>query len=186
MKFGIRELIFLNLMIGLVAAAYFFVFKPAFDKRQTLVNDTISKRSALANLRSSTAGIKDLGKRIDDLQQAITFFEGKLPKEQDMDEVLRKVTEGAKKNSLDTRTFKPGKKEQAASYCEMPIEIRLAGDFSGFYTFLLQLENLPRITRLTQMKLEKISERDGEMSASLTLSIFFVPDPSRGATAAAN
>ena len=26
----------------------------------------------------------------------------------------------------------------------------LAGDFNGFYAFLLQLEKLPRITRVTQ------------------------------------
>ena len=50
------------------------------------------------------------------------------------------------------------------------------GDFNGFYAFLLQLEKLPRITRVSQMKLEKISERDGEMTAQLTLSIFFEPE----------
>ena len=51
----------------------------------------------------------------------------------------------------------------------------LSGDFNGFYAFLLQLENLPRITRITQMKLEKINEHDGDATAQITLSIFFEP-----------
>jgi hypothetical protein len=54
--------------------------------------------------------------------------------------------------------------------------LSLSGDFNGYYAFLLQLEKLPRITRVTQMKLEKINDRDGEMQAQLTLSIFFEPD----------
>ena len=59
------------------------------------------------------------------------------------------------------------------------IQLSLAGDFNGFYAFLLQLEKLPRITRVSQMKLEKIDERDGEMQAQMTLSIFFEPDTGR-------
>jgi hypothetical protein len=52
----------------------------------------------------------------------------------------------------------------------------LAGDFNGFYVFLQQLENMPRITRVTHMNLTKMAERDGAMQAKLTLSIFFEPD----------
>ena len=52
----------------------------------------------------------------------------------------------------------------------------LSGDFNGFYSFLLQLEKLPRITRVTNMSLSKITDRDGEMNATMTLSIFFEPD----------
>jgi hypothetical protein len=54
--------------------------------------------------------------------------------------------------------------------------MNLAGDFKGFYAFLLQLEKLPRITRVSQMKLEKIDDREGEMTAQMTLSIFFEPE----------
>jgi len=61
----------------------------------------------------------------------------------------------------------------------------LAGDFNGFYVFLQQLENMPRITRVTHMNLTKMIEKDGSMQAKLTLSIFFEPDAggSRVATA---
>jgi len=63
--------------------------------------------------------------------------------------------------------------------------MNLSGDFNGYYSFLLQLEKLPRITRVTQMNLQKISDRDGEMQAQMTLSIFFEPDTG-GAVAGTN
>ena len=179
MKFGFRELIFLTLMAGLVGAAYFFVINPLYVKRQAYIKDTDEKKSQLANLQQSTAGISDLGKRIDELQKAITFFEGKLPQERELDKILREVAEKADKNNLATKTVKPDKAQRGPNYSELPITINLAGQFDGFYTFLLELEKLPRITRVTQMKLEKINERDGEMCAQVTLSIFYEPDTAK-------
>jgi hypothetical protein len=51
---------------------------------------------------------------------------------------------------------------------------------------MLQLEKLPRITRVTQMKLQKLNERDGEATAQITLSIFFEPDTNSKSVASAN
>jgi type IV pilus assembly protein PilO len=181
MKFGLRELIFVKLMVGLLLASYFIVFAKATEKKKALFADIQAKEAALANLKQSTIGIDDLGKKIDELQKAITFFEGKLPQEREVDKILREVWQMAETNSLQTRTVKPSKTERGASYNEQPIEMSLAGDFTGFYSFLLQLEKLPRITRLMKMNLQKINEHDGEMTASLTLSIFFEPDAAASA-----
>jgi len=70
------------------------------------------------------------------------------------------------------------KSQRGSNFSEQPIQLSLSGDFNGYYSFLLQLEKLPRLTRITEMKLEKISERDGEMTAQMTLNIFFEPDTS--------
>ncbi len=50
----------------------------------------------------------------------------------------------------------------------------ISGDFPGFYAFMLDLERLSRITRVPEMKLEKLRNgKDGQMEAAFTLSIFF-------------
>ena len=181
MKFGLRELIFLKLIVGLLLASYFFVFAKAAAKKKDLLADIQTKQAALANLKQSTVGIDDLGRKIDELQKAITFFEGKLPQAKEVDKILKEVWQMAEANSLVTKTVKPSKSERGPSYSEQPIQMSLGGDFTGFYSFLLQLEKLPRITRLTQMNLQKVNEHDGDMTAQLTLSIFFEPDASASA-----
>lgn len=174
MRLGIKELIFVVLMGGLLACAWLFVFKPDAAKVASLDADTVKKRRALAELRSNTAGIQDLEKKIDELQEAINFFESKLPKEKELDKILESVTTKAKEHNLHTKTFKTGKIENSAGYSEQPIQMTLQGEFkNGFYAFLLDLEKLSRITRVSQMKLEKMTSKDGEMTANLTLSIFF-------------
>jgi len=176
MKFGIRELILVSAMVALLICSYFFVFAKSNAKRESLKKDITQWRTELANLNQATAGIDDVGKKTEEFQKAIEFFENKLPAEKEMDKILKEVWQMAEANSLQTKTVKTLKSERGPNCSEQPIQMNLAGDFYGFYSFLQQLEKLPRITRVSQMKLEKIDERDGEMTASLTLSIFFEPD----------
>jgi len=185
MKFGFRELLFLSLMVGLVVAS-FFVFNKSKTKRDTLVAETAQKKKILGDLKQSTAGIVDWNQKIAELKQAISFFEGKLPQEKEVDKILKEVWQMAEQNSLQTRTVKTLRTERAASYSEQPIEMSLSGDFNGFYVFLQQLENMPRITRVTSMALTKITDHEGQMQAKLTLSIFFEPDTGGSNVASSN
>ena len=65
---------------------------------------------------------------------------------------------------------------------ELPLKTVIEGNFDGFYQFLLDLESLPRITRVHQLKILKLGmgPRDndqitvgGAMRAEFTLSIYF-------------
>lgn len=192
MRFGIRELIFVSLMLGLLVSTWIFVFKKADARRTSKLNDIEQWDKQLNNLRRASSGIDDMGRKIAELQKAIDFFASKLPAAKEMDKVLTEVSQMADANSLQSKTVKSLKTERGISYSEQSIQMSLSGDFNGFYSFLLQLEKLPRITRVTNMNLQKINDRDGEMQAQLTLSIFFEPDtgatgspdsPTRGTSA---
>lgn len=176
MKFGIRELLFVCVMLGLLGVSYFRIIVKKNEERVALEADTAQMHEKLGRLQEATAGINDLSRKIDDLQKAITFFESKLPQAKEVDKILKEVWQMAETNSLTTKTIRTLKSERCANYSEQPIQMSLAGDFTGYYEFLLQLEKLPRITRVTQMNLQKITDNDGEMQAQMTLSIFFEPD----------
>jgi len=173
MKIGIRELIFLTVMLGILGGSYFFVFKPASRKRADLVAKIEKRKKELADLRTATSNVSDIERKIKELEQAIRFFEDKLPEQKELDTILKDVWQRADRAMLTTRTVRTLKSETYAGYTEQPIELSLAGDFQNFYTFLLELEKLKRITKLKSMKLDKIMDRDGAMHAQMTLSVFF-------------
>jgi type IV pilus assembly protein PilO len=175
MKFGVRELVFVCVLLGMLAWTYMDFMRKQTERRGLEAN-TEQIRTELVQLKQATAGIEDLGRKIDDLQKAIDFFESKLPQEKEMDKILAEVSQMADANALQTKTVKTLKSERTANYSEQPIQMSLSGDFNGFYAFLLQLEKLARITRVTQMNLQKIDEHDGQMQAQMTLSIYFEPE----------
>jgi Tfp pilus assembly protein PilO len=51
--------------------------------------------------------------------------------------------------------------------------MELVGNFSSFYSFLLELEKLPRIIKIRELKLDKEKITEGQISADFILSIFF-------------
>ena len=175
MKFGIREIIFFNLMLGLLGASWWFGFKKVAERKEQLQAEVTIKQKELADLEEATADVADLQKQIDDLQKAIDFFESKLPREKEVNDLLREVSRAAESSRLEIRQFEPQQTQRGSHYSELPVRIVLAGDFEGYYAYLLELEKLARITRVTEMKLKKVADRNGAMEAEMTLSIFFEP-----------
>lgn len=164
------------LLLGGGVGAFYYLYVVPTTREDVEHGKVIEdRRRALADLDRSTAGIDDINRKIKDLQDAVHFFESKLPKEKEVETVLEQVWKMAEANSLQAKTIRNGKTERNANYSVQQIDIDLAGDFNGFYLFMQQLERLPRLTRVEAMSLNKISDHDGEMQAKLTLSIFFEP-----------
>ena len=116
MKLGRREILFLTVMLGLIVCTYVFVFHKSNEKRAQLLKQTQERQQTLESLRQATAGIDDLNRKIADLQEAIHFFESKLPQEKEIHNVLQEVTQKADQNGLQTKTFKSLKLERNANY----------------------------------------------------------------------
>jgi type IV pilus assembly protein PilO len=176
MKLGIREILFFMVMLGVLGSAYFFIFSKANAKREAWEADALAKQRDLSNLKTVTAGISDVSRKINDLEAAIKIFDGKLPQARDVDMILQQVSQISQSCGLVTRTVRPDRSITTANYSEEPITLSLTGSFEGFYQFLLNLEKLPRLTRVTKMNLTKINDTEGQMTAELTLSIYFNPD----------
>ncbi len=183
MQFGSREVIFLIVLLVVPVASYFYVFKPRNHEIRQAQIEVENKQAKLDNLREVTEKIDDIGLAIDQGRAAIQLVEAKLPSARDVEVILEDVWELAASSRLSVKSIKSEKPVPAAGYMEQPLKIAMEGRFDGFYTFLLALESLPRITRIHELKLErKTSGRSGDnedpsgvMKADFVLSIYFEP-----------
>ncbi|MCC7193073.1 MAG: type 4a pilus biogenesis protein PilO [Phycisphaeraceae bacterium] len=185
MRFGMREMLFLLVLLALPAASYFFVFEPRNKQINEARREVKQKQAKLEQLEAATRNIADLGVEIDKLSEAIQVFEQKLPAEREVEVILKQVWELAARHNLTPKSIRTDKPVPAAGYSELPIRLTILGDFDGFYSFLLDLEKLKRITRMPQMTVKKIPPQEGQMQADFVLSIFFEAqnrgdDPGKG------
>lgn len=184
MRFGLREFIFFIVLLAVPAASYFYLFKPRNEDIAKAKAEIAIKQANLSKLAEVTARIEDIGYAIERGRESIELIETKLPSEQDVEGILEQVWQIAKRNGLTVVSVKSEKPVPAALYMELPLKVVMMGHFDGFYQFLLELENLPRITRLPQLKLERAKSKGsssteevpaGWMKADFTLSIYFEP-----------
>ena len=187
MRFGIREAIFFVVLLAVPVVSLFYVFKPRNAEIRQARDEISVKQARLDKLAEVTAHIDDLGLAIEEGRESISLIEAKLPDEQDVEGILEQVWQITATNQLSVLSVKSDKPAPAAQYRELPLKMVVEGQFDGFYQFLLELEKLPRITRIHELHLERVSVRGrnnpvpGLMKAEFVLSIYFEPNPSSAA-----
>ena len=173
MTSGLRQAIFFVLLVGVAAIGYQGMIRPANRKLAEAKQKLEGKRAKLADFEEATGNTEDLNKQLEQLQEAVRFFESKLPPTSEVHKVLEQVTVIAQKQGLKPKTIKTLQPKDNSGYVEQPLNMKLVGNFTSFYSFLLELEKLPRIMKLRELKLEKERTGEGEIGAEFILSIFF-------------
>jgi len=170
---GFRKAVFFVLLVGVAIAGYQYMIKPANKHLFEAKERVLDKLDKLDEFEKATAAAEGLTKQLEQLQEAITFFESKLPPTSEIDKVLRDVTVIAQKQGMRSKTFQTLKKKDNSGYIEQPLKMGLVGNFNSFYSFLLELEKLPRIMKIRELRLDKEAKNEGQIEADFIVSIFF-------------
>jgi type IV pilus assembly protein PilO len=173
MTSGFRKIVFFVLLIGVSLAGYQYMIKPANKHLAEAKGRVETKLAQLTKFEEAASAAEDLEKQLEKLQEAIKFFESKLPPTSQIHEVLEQVTVIAQKQGLKPKTIRTMTQKDNSGYIEQPLKMQLEGNFSAFYSFLLELEKLPRIMKIRELKLEKQKNNEGQIAADFIVSIFF-------------
>ena len=168
-----RKVVFFVLLLGVAIVGYQYVIKKANTHLAEVKGRVDTKFAQLAKFQQATAAAEDLTKQLEQLEEAIKFFESKLPPKSQIHEVLEQVTVIVQKQGLKPKTIRTLKEKDNSGYIEQPLKMELEGNFSSFYSFLLELEKLPRIMKIRELKLNKQVSAEGQIAADFVISIFF-------------
>jgi len=170
---GLRKAVFFALVLGLVVVGYQCMIQPANKNLADAKARVDMKLAKLGEYEKATAAAEDITKQLEQLEEAIAFFESRLPPKSKIHEVLEQVTVIAQKEGLKPKTIRTLSRKDDGGYIEQPLEMELEGDFKAFYSFLLETEKLPRIMKIRELEIGKQSNDEGLVSASFIVSIFF-------------
>lgn len=170
---GLRKAVFFALVLGLVVVGYQCMIKPANKNLAEARVRVDMKLAKLGEYEKATAAAEDMTKQLEQLEEAISFFESRLPPKSKIHEVLEQVTVIAQKEGLKPKTIRTLTRKDDSGYIEQPLKMELEGNFKSFYSFLLETEKLPRIMKIRELEISKQSSDEGLISTSFVISIFF-------------
>ena len=173
MTSSFRKIVFLILLVGISAFGYKYLIKDANKKLAEQKGKVDAKLAQLSKFEKATEAAEDITKQLEKLEEAIAFFESKLPPSSQIHKVLEQVTLIAQKQGLKAKTIRTLQTKDNSGYIEQPLKMQLEGDFSSFYSFLLEIEKLPRIMKFRELNLKKQNTDEGQISADFIVSIFF-------------
>jgi len=174
MNGSLRKVLFLGVLLAIVIASYFLYFAPANRRIAVARQEIEHKNSMLEKLRLATSKTDDLQQANQEIRQSIEEIQSRLPSGKEMPDVLRQVTTLAAKTGLEVPKFVTSDKPiQTGLAMEQQMDVEIKGDFDGFYQFLLEVERLPRISRIPELDISRSDKVDGEMKAKMKLSIYY-------------
>lgn len=178
----VRQLGFIIVMVAVPLVCWYFVFQPQNALIDSVQEDIQIRQEKLDEVEAMAADLEDLESIVQNGLHAIELIESKLPRQQDVESILEQVWQNARTNGLVVKSVRSKKPVTAMVYMEQPLDVELEGPFEGFYAFMLSVEKLPRITRIFDLELAKITHLSGPLKnelplgsvrADFTLSIYF-------------
>lgn len=82
-----------------------------------------------------------------------------LPEQNEMPDLLRKVTAAGQQSGIEFELFRPQAPINQGFYSDNPIEVRIAGGYHQAGVFLSRLANLNRIVNVSDLRFEGIEDQ---------------------------
>lgn len=133
------------------------------QQEQKLKEDYKSKVQQAINLNG-------LRKQKELVGQYVATLEKQLPNKAEMDALLSDINQAGLGRGLQFELFKPGQVVVKDYYAELPIDIKISGNYHDIGAFTSDIANLPRIVTLNSMNL--VAGKDGNLALEAVAKTF--------------
>ncbi|MCU7797803.1 MAG: type 4a pilus biogenesis protein PilO [Candidatus Thiodiazotropha sp. (ex Myrtea spinifera)] len=128
-------------------------------KEMTLREDFELKQAKAANLDSYR-------KQLEEMKQSFGTMLRQLPNKTEVAELLVDVSQTGLASGLEFELFKPQAEVPREFYAELPIQLKVAGDYHEFGSFISGLAALPRIVTIHDVKITEQVKKGGKADKS--------------------
>lgn len=146
------------LALLLVAAGYFLLWSPeieAYDKAEAKEQEL---RQVFLAKKSQAVKIEAYRQQMVDIEKTFGALLNQLPDRSEMDGLLTDINQSGLGRGLEFELFKPGQEVVADFYAEMPIQIRILGNYHDIGAFATDVSKLSRIVTLNDLAIIPVTK----------------------------
>lgn len=167
---AVKLVLLTALFLGLIAGGYYVFWLPATEtldaaraKEQELRRVFTEKSNQATNLIAYKAQMVEIEKTFGALLK-------QLPNKSEMDGLLTDINQAGLSRNLEFDLFKPGNEAQQEFYAELPIKIKVNGDYHSFGAFSTDISKLSRIVTLNDISVTSGAAKGAKTNAKATQS----------------
>jgi type IV pilus assembly protein PilO len=158
-----RVLLLSGIFLFIVAFAWFFYWKGLVEELDAGRAREVRLKEEYREKMRQAVNLDVLRKQKEQVAQYVSQLERQLPSKAEMDALLSDINQAGVGRGLQFELFKPGQVMVKEYYAELPIDIRLAGNYHDLGSFTSDLSNLARIVTLENIKIEE-NEKTGRLA----------------------
>ena len=153
----------LLLLILVLVAGYWFDWSEQWDKLNASRNKESELRTQYLDKKSKAVNLEAYRKQLADIEQSFGAMLRQLPNKSEMEALLSDINQAGLGRGLQFELFKPAAQENLSDfYAELPISIKVAGNYHDIGAFTSDVSQLSRIVTLNNLALGQ--DKDGKLT----------------------
>lgn len=148
-----RVLCAVGVALAVIAVGWFLYWSDQMDEIDRAVAEETTLRDAYKLKVQQAVNLDALRKQKEQVNQYVSTLEKQLPSKAEMDALLSDINQAGLGRGLQFQLFKPGQVIVRDYYAELPIEIKVSGNYHDVGAFTSDIANLPRIVTLNKLNL---------------------------------
>jgi type IV pilus assembly protein PilO len=154
---------FLLIFVGLQVAAYFLLWQTQMEAIDKGRQDVAKQKEVFLEKKRLAVNLDSYKQQRAEIEQAFGALLKQLPNKSEMDALLIDINQAGLGRGLAFDLFKPAEKENFTEfYAELPVNIKVTGNYHDLGAFASDVAKMPRIVLLTDVKLDP--PKDGVLS----------------------
>jgi type IV pilus assembly protein PilO len=148
-----RAALLAGLVAAVLAVAWGAYWRGQLEELDRQVRDEEQLRQKFTVKMKQAVNLEVLRIQKEQVSHYVNQLEKQLPSKAEMDALLSDINQAGVGRGLQFELFRPGQVVVRDYYAELPIAIRLSGNYHDFGSFTSDIANLPRIVTLNNMQI---------------------------------
>ncbi len=150
-----KKIIVLVLIIMIFSLiGYYYIYKPKVTKIMIIEPELRKLQKTLKENLAIAEGIKDIEEELKKIADRLAEAQAQLPTEKEIPNLLTKISNLGNMVGLEFLLFKPKKEVPREFYNEVPIDIRIKGNYHMVAQFYDMIAHLPRIVNISNFSMK--------------------------------
>lgn len=146
------------LFVIIVGLGYWFLWSPEIDAYDQAQAKEQELRQTFLAKKAQAVKIDAYRQQMIDIEKTFGALLKQLPDKSQMDGLLTDINQAGLGRGLEFELFKPGQEIVADFYAEMPIQIKIKGNYHDMGAFATDISKLSRIVTLNDLSIAPMNK----------------------------
>lgn len=154
------------LLIALVGCAWWFDWSSQLETLDQRRAEEVKLKEEWLGKKRQAVNLDEYQRQLADIDRQFGALLKQLPNRSEMEALLVDVNQAGRGRGLQFELWKPGTESVKEFYAELPIALRVTGNYSDLGNFAADVAKLPRIVTLRDITIEAAGSNGLKMDAS--------------------
>src|SRR5437763_6286017 len=147
-----------GVVVFLAALYWYFLYQPYAEEMSTLQEKIESGHQTIDKYKQIAAKLEPFRAQVSDLEAKLHALLRELPESREIPGLIRQISDLGIRTGLQISLIKPQPEQRKEFYAEIPIQVRVKGQYHAVGRFFDDLVHLERIISVSGIQIEATSQ----------------------------